>query len=74
MCYDQLASPLSHLLHSILSLLLLATMQVMSTTASGAVDLPDTKLGSDVKHLSKRVLHHKVCHHTHVLLLLCAYP
>jgi hypothetical protein len=65
---------LSHLLCSILSLLLLATMQVMSTTTSGAADLPDTKLGGNVKHLGKSVLHHKVCHHTCVLLLLCAYP
>ena len=41
-------------------------VQVMSTTASGAADLPDTKLGGDVKHLGESVLHHKVCHtHTH---------
>ncbi|ELR12241.1 uncharacterized protein ACA1_026980 [Acanthamoeba castellanii str. Neff] len=32
---------------------------VMSTTASGAADLPDTKLGGDVKHLGESVLHHK---------------
>jgi hypothetical protein len=33
----------------------------MSTTASGAPDLPDTKLGGDVKHLGETALQQKVC-------------
>jgi hypothetical protein len=33
---------------------------VMSTTASGAPDLPDTKLGGDVKHLGETALQQKL--------------